>query len=131
LKKVLVDTSAWIELFRGGPFPLADQVNTLVLEDRALLCGAVEFELLSGARREERQLLESKLAELEYHEFERRDHHLAARLFKKMQALGRTLKYADLMIAAFCIERDLLLLTLDSDFEGIPGLNRLHPNKRN
>ena len=108
---------------------MADQVNTLVLEDRAVMCGAVEFELMSGVRKDELGLLESRLSELEYIEFERRDHRLAARLFAKMRAKGRTLKYADLLIAAFCIERDLLFLTLDADFEGIPGLARILANR--
>lgn len=129
MKKALIDTSAWIEYFRGELFSVADQVNTLVLEDRAVMCGAVEFELMSGVRKDELGLLESRLSELEYIEFERRDHRLAARLFAKMRAKGRTLKYADLLIAAFCIERDLLFLTLDADFEGIPGLARILANR--
>lgn len=129
MKKVLVDTSVWIEMLQGGQFPIADQLNSLLQEDRVVLCGAVEFELLGGARKQERSALETQLNELEYHEFERRDHRRASQIFKHMQSLGKTLKYADLMIAAFCMERGFLLLTLDSDFDGIPGLARLKPNR--
>lgn len=129
MKRVLIDTSAWIEYFRENEFSLADQVSSLVLEERVVLCGVVEYELFRGAHKEERADLEARLNELEYIEFERRDHRLAASLFKKMRSVGKTLHYTDLLIAAFCIARGLILLTLDRDFDGIPGLQRLSPNR--
>jgi predicted nucleic acid-binding protein len=128
MQRVLIDTSAWIEFFRGRKFTICDQVFTLILEDRVVNCGLVEYELLLGARKEEIQGLESQLNKLEYLEMEKKDYKNAADLSKVLKARGKNLKFIDLAIASFCIERNLLLLSLDSDFEGIPGLKRLIPN---
>lgn len=124
----MLDTSVWIACLRGAAFSLEDQVQSLVLQDRVLLCGTIEFELLAGVRKEERQGLEKTLAELEYRELLRDDHRKAAALSREPRAKGKTLQYMDLLIAAFCIRRKLALMTLDRDFDGIAGLLRLVPN---
>jgi predicted nucleic acid-binding protein len=128
MEKILIDTSAWIEYFRGKEFTLCDQILGLILEDRITNCGLVEFELLHGARKDELPLLDQQLKKLNYSEMTRQDFRKAAELSKLMKSRGKSLKFIDLAIAAFCIERDLILLTLARDFKEIPGLKRLTPN---
>lgn len=129
MQQVLIDTSAWIEYFRGNEFTLCDQVSTLLLEDKVVNFGPVEYELLRGARPDELAILDSQMKKIRYAEMTRSDFRRAAELFKVMKAKGKTLQFIDLAIAAFCIERNLILLTLDSDFKDIPGLKRLSPNR--
>ena len=56
---VLADTDVWIAFFRKsrggeGQRELADALEQLILEDRVVLCGVVELELLQGLREGER-----------------------------------------------------------------------------
>jgi predicted nucleic acid-binding protein len=128
VERVCIDTSVWIEYFRRKEFTLGDQVDTLILEERVLNCGPVEFELLHGARKEELSELDNQLGKLDYIEMTRQDFKRAAQLGRAMKARGKTMKFVDLAIAAFCLERNLFLLTLDQDFKDISGLKRLAPN---
>lgn len=53
----LIDTSAWIEFFRGRD-PLASEVDDLLARDLAATCGVVELELVAGLREDEDYVLE-------------------------------------------------------------------------
>ena len=69
----MVDSSAWIEYFRHGEGVVADTVDGLLEEDRALLCGEVEAGMLQGLREGEREEVADLFTALGYVEIERRD----------------------------------------------------------
>lgn len=128
MERVVIDTSVWIEFFRNAPFTLEDQIKTLLLGNRPVMCGLVEMELFSGADESEKNMIKAKFSEMDYLEMNRDDYAKASSLYQTMRARGKILQRIDLLIAAFCVQRGLLLMTLDKDFEGIPGLERLRPN---
>ena len=78
MENVVIDTSAWIEYFRDKEFTLCDQVQSLILEDRVVNCGPIEFELLNSARKEELAALDTQLKKLAHSEITRQDFRKAA-----------------------------------------------------
>ena len=59
MNKVLIDSSAWINYFRHGTDKIADEVNLLLEEDRVVLCGMVELEILQGIKSKEHKHIKS------------------------------------------------------------------------
>jgi predicted nucleic acid-binding protein len=121
-RKVLIDTSAWVDFFRGTPIT-ADTVAKLIGKGEACICGVVSYELVQGAKSDDEALnLSSVLSALDYVEMTSdlwiRAGNLSAGLRKK----GITLPMSDLLIGAIALEHGLEVLTLDDHFANIPGL---------
>ena len=124
---MLVDTSAWIEFFRGRG-ALANAVDAALAADEVALCGPVLTELRRGlATAAERRKVLPLLAGC----------HLlvqpaelwgdAGDLGYALRARGVTTKTLDLLIAAYALSHALPILTRDKDFghmqrAGIPLL---------
>lgn len=113
---ILIDTSAWIDFFRGRD-PLASAVDEALANNEAALCGPVEAELRRGLLNErERQkvlpLLDAchVLAQPEQLWTEAGDLGFALR------RRGVTPKTLDLLIAAYALSHSAILLTADTDF---------------
>jgi len=49
-ERYLVDTTVWVNFFRGGNDSLKDRLGGLIADDRACMTEIVIFELLRGAR---------------------------------------------------------------------------------
>jgi len=65
--KVVIDTSIWVDFFRGTVNPRADAVEKLVRSGHAVTCGIVQAELLAGIRDEsERERLRQGMTGIEY-----------------------------------------------------------------
>jgi predicted nucleic acid-binding protein len=64
--RTLVDTTIWIEFFRGKS-KIADHLEMLLMENAACTCGVVMFEVLQGIKSEgEKNKILSILASLPY-----------------------------------------------------------------
>lgn len=61
---VVVDTSIWIEFFRGKHLEIVRTLTRLLDEDRVLLAAPVRLELLSGSRKLELARLRRLLSAL-------------------------------------------------------------------
>lgn len=113
---ILVDTSAWIEFFRGRG-TVADCVEQLLAEDNVVLCGPIVTELRRGFRsKHERDrvlplLLSSPLL-TEPLDLWAEAGELGFWLGRK----GATVKSFDLLIASFALAHRVPLLTNDADF---------------
>lgn len=112
----LVDTSAWVEFFRGRD-PMAARVEFLLEGNAAALCGPVLTELSRGlgSERERRQVLPllGGCADLT----QPPDLWAAAgELGFQLARKGITVKTMDLLIATWAIAHDVPLLTKDEDF---------------
>ncbi|MEW5745412.1 MAG: PIN domain-containing protein [Nitrospirota bacterium] len=123
-RNVLIDTSAWVEFFRGSS-GTADAVAGLIEAGQASICGVICYELLQGAKSDhEAAQLSNVLSALHYIEMDPdvwiRAGNLSARLRKK----GITLPMSDLLIGALALEHNLDVLTIDDHFSSIPGLKR-------
>jgi len=114
----LVDTSAWIEFFRGGDAGMA--VDELLALDEAAICGPILTELRRGLRSPaERRTLLPLLDGC--HLLPQPDALWldAGDLGFALARRGVTVKTLDLLIAAYALAHDVTLLTLDQDFRSM------------
>jgi len=113
---ILVDTSAWIDFFRGQE-PCCDRVDRLLADNDVALCGPVRTELVRGLRSaKDRQKVLPLLQGC---------HSLAkpAHLWREAGELGSLLgrqgvnvKSLDLLIATYALCHSTEILTNDTDF---------------
>jgi predicted nucleic acid-binding protein len=119
VRRLLVDTSAWVD-FLGGERTAVSRVGELLEEGGAVICGPVAAELLSGARTSREFAVLKELADgLETVSDPDR---MWARVGDYRFALARGGFLAgliDLVIAATALDAGLPLLTRDRDFERI------------
>jgi len=124
---VLVDTSVWIEYI--------DRVNPLVVGEMDMLlragevatAGLVLAELRRGCRtRDQAKRMLGRLQGLPYLEVDRDNWLAAGQMAAEAAARGYKVEIADCLLAALALRDNCLILTLDQDFQRIPGL-RLYP----
>jgi predicted nucleic acid-binding protein len=126
MRNVFIDTSVWVEYFRGRDAALCDRVEQLVMDGRAGCDGVVLGELLHGARgvREAEEIRKAFLALHVYSDtldvFAEAGH-LGAELRRK----GVTIPLTDCVIAAQARRENLTLLTADRHFAAMAGHARL------
>jgi predicted nucleic acid-binding protein len=119
---ILIDTSAWIDFFRGDE-PLAGAVDAALNSDDAALCGPVVTEIRRGLRVSERARV---LPLLEGCHLLTQPEELwvsAGDLGSRTAARGLTLKTLDLLIAVYAIEHGTPLLARDGDFEALTKMD--------
>lgn len=117
---ILVDSSAWVELFRGTGSPVHLSLRGL-LQERATLASTdvVAVEILAGARDEQdRERLRRLLYGLRFLPVEGlADYERAAELYRLCRRAGQTVrKLNDCLIATVAIRNDAEILCDDSDF---------------
>jgi tRNA(fMet)-specific endonuclease VapC len=113
---ILIDTSAWIEFFRGRD-PIASLVDGALQHNEAALCGPVATELRRGLRdgRERKNVLDL----LTGCHFLAQPPELwveAGELGFMLRRRGVTPKTLDLLIAVHALSHSAELLTTDKDF---------------
>jgi predicted nucleic acid-binding protein len=113
---ILVDTSAWIDFFRGIE-PLASRVDALLADDEVAVCGPILTELRRGLQSaaERRRVLSLLLA---CHELPQPPDLWteAGDLGFALRRRGSTVKTLDLLIATWALGAGLPILTGDTDF---------------
>jgi predicted nucleic acid-binding protein len=113
---ILIDTSAWIDFFRGRE-PLASAVDEALESDDAALCGPVLTELRRGLlnERERRRVLPLLDA---LHVLSPPDQLWAdaGDLGFALRRRGVISKTIDLLIATYALTHAAALLTADADF---------------
>ena len=125
---VVVDSSVWVEFFRGRDLRLVEQVASLLDRDEVALAAPVRLEILLGASNKELPLLRRVLSALPL---------LlpSAELWDKLdlsveraRRAGQRFSALDLLIAGIADEHDATLWSLDQDFTRMArlGLVRLH-----
>jgi predicted nucleic acid-binding protein len=113
---ILVDTSAWVDFFRGAG-SLAGRVDDLLENDRAALCGPVITEIRRGLRsRAERARVLPLLAGCHLLEQPAELWKEAGELGWYLGRRGATVKSLDLLIAAYALAHAVPILTADADF---------------
>lgn len=119
---VIVDTSAWIEYFRGGLPRVTDKVDQCLRQDLVGIGDLVYCEVMQGIRSpRERTEVSSLLLSLPQFEMvgfivaEK-----AASNYRLLRSKGVTVrKTIDVLIGTFCVERGLSLVHHDSDFDAM------------
>jgi len=117
---ILVDSSVWIDFFRGTESPQADRLDSLLGREPLLIGDLILAEVLQGFTGErDFNHAHRLLGSLDLIEIGGRDIAVqAARNFRTLRGLGVTIrKTIDTLIATRCIEDGLSLLHCDRDFE--------------
>jgi len=117
---IVVDTSVWIDYFRGIVTPQSDKLDALLGIEQVLTGDLILTEVLQGFVSDRdfnqaRKLLASvPLIPLVGEDVAFQ----ATKNFRKLRTLGITIrKTIDTLIATSCIEKDLSLLYSDRDFD--------------
>ncbi|GAB4369972.1 MAG: hypothetical protein Kow00128_16650 [Deltaproteobacteria bacterium] len=119
MDKVLVDTSAWIEFFRGKE-PYRSAVERLIDEDRVCCAGLVFGELLQRAKStRELGTLKYFLHVFEFLEDSPSIWERAGELACSLRRKGRTVGLSDCYLAAAAVARGASILTLDRHFRAL------------
>jgi predicted nucleic acid-binding protein len=117
---ILIDSSVWIDYFRGVATPESDRLDALLGSEPLAIGDIILTEVLQGFRGErdfnQAMGLMSLLVPVDI-----AGHQIAvqaARNFRALRARGVTVpKTIETLIATRCIEDDLALLYSDRDFE--------------
>lgn len=121
---LVVDSSVWIDFFADRPTAACDELDRL-LDDgqtRLVVPDLVLYEVLRGFRHE-RALRQARLLlqTLSVESCGGEDVALAAaEHYRQLRMRGITVRSAiDVIVAAFCIENDYLLLHNDRDYDAL------------
>ena len=114
---ILVDTSAWVDFFRGhGTF--AEQVDEMLEANEVAICGPIVAELRRGLRSSaERAKVLPLLEACHFVPQPRRLWEEAGDLGFALQRRGTTIKTLDLLIATHALSASVPILTADRDFQ--------------
>ncbi len=117
---IMVDSSVWIDYFRGQITPQTDCLDALLSMELLAVGDLILTEVLQGfANEREYNQARKLMMSLDLIEIGGQDNALlAVNNFRTLRARGITVrKTIDTLIATCCIQRDLALLYSDRDFE--------------
>ncbi len=120
--KVLVDTTVWIDFFRGANSEkVASLEEAIQSREDICCCGFVLAEVLQGIRNEKELVSTKRLFEgLVYLEDDRSTFELAATIYRELRRKGTTIRNSiDCLIAATVIQHGAALLENDRDYKFI------------
>lgn len=117
---ILVDSSVWIDYFRGTITPQTDQLDSLLRSQIILVGDLILAEVLQGFTND-RDFKQARnlLAALQTVDLAGHDIAIKAAInFRKLRTHGITIrKTIDTLIATYCIHHKIALLYNDRDFE--------------
>lgn len=121
--RILPDTCAWIDFFRGKPSLMAEKVEAALVQGEVVTCGVVLFELLQGIKNPvEEKLVLSAFKAIPHLEMTEQIWIKVGRLSSQLRKKGHTLPLSDIIIAALALDNNCSLLTVDRHSDVIPGL---------
>jgi predicted nucleic acid-binding protein len=127
---VIIDSSAWVEFFRGTGSPGASAVRRAIGDpsSRLMTTDIIRLEILAGADRDDvRKRMNSMLAGCEdLRQAPRIDVDDAVSLFQLCRRRGETVRAPnDCLIAAIAIRENVPVLHADRDFDVLARHTRL------
>ena len=121
-ERVMLDTSVWIDVFKGRTPEMVSRVHDLLVNDRVVTCGPVLFEILQGLRPAERRRVVPLMGAVPRLGFEEKDWERAGDLAASLRRAGHTLPPVDVLVSTLCLRHGVPVLSLDEHFGHIPGL---------
>ena len=113
----LVDTSVWIDYFRGTETSQTDWLDERIETDRLATLDLIISECLQGVSTDrEAGLLLRELRKLSVFETNLNLAIESAKNFRGLRSRGYTVRTIDSLIATFCIQAGIPLLHRDRDF---------------
>jgi predicted nucleic acid-binding protein len=126
---ILVDTSVWIDFFRGAATPEADRLaKAFSLQEDLCVCGPILMEILQGiVRPADYHTTNQLLQPLLYLPLRRKTYHQAAALYRIARSRGKIIRNSlDCLIAACAMEHKVPLLQKDRDYAVLASLFNLN-----
>ena len=119
---VLVDTSAWLDVFTGVE-PVLSILAPLMHQRRVVVCGMVRQEVVQGSRDEARlSRMERDISLWSYEAETPDDFAEAARTYARLRWKGVTVPAADCLIAEVAKRCGYRVFATDPHFSQIPGV---------
>lgn len=126
---ILVDTSVWVDFLRGKKSAHRHTLHRLIEDEEDVsITEIILTEVLQGIRNEgDFQTIKGYLLEFPVYSPKGVETYLtAARIYRDCRKKGKTVrKTVDCIIAAVCIENDLVLFHKDTDFDSIKACTAL------
>jgi len=126
---IVVDTSVWIDFFRGTVTPAVERFVALVDDDEGIaITDVILTEILQGLRSEgDVRRVERRLAPFEILRLESiDDFRRSAALYRAARRKGITVRRTlDCLIASVCIREQVSLLHADADFDRLASCSAL------
>lgn len=115
---VLIDSSIWIEaLRREGRLDVKLALEGLLEEYEAAWCGPVKLEVLGGARRQDRKVLEEHFVSIPYCPMTDAAWDSAKTLAWRLRDKGCIAPWNDILIASLSIKADCRIYAVDKHFD--------------
>jgi len=130
---IIVDTTVWIDYFRGIHTSQTDWLDAKLPIERLGLTDLILCEVLQGTTTEKQfKMAREELLRLEVFDAGSVQLAIEAALnYRRLRAAGRTIRRTiDSLIATFCLKEGHSLLHNDRDydlFEDVLGLKVIHP----
>jgi len=124
----LVDTTVWIDFFRGTDTPEVHELQRRIdAGEDICVCGVILTEVLQGiCEDKDHASVSAAFDAFLFLPMTQRTFTRAADLYRTLRRRGITIRNAvDCMIASVAIEHDIPLLHNDRDYEGIAALGGL------
>lgn len=122
---IVVDSSVWIDFFKGNPTPAVTKLSELLRVERLLVGDVILCEVLKGARtpahahKLEQKMRKCTVAPM----LDANLAVIAARHYRELRSKGITVrKTIDLIIGSYCIANRHTLLHADRDFDPMEEL---------
>ncbi|MGD9957214.1 MAG: PIN domain-containing protein [Candidatus Nanopelagicales bacterium] len=132
MSPLLIDSSVWIALFRGGATEIRERLASAATQGaRLATCEPVSLELLAGATERSLPRLERLVDGLAVLDSDPHvDFRTAAALSRASRAQGRTVRsLMDCLIAAVAIRHDAVLVHRDRDFDALAAVSSLRAER--
>jgi len=126
-ESIMLDTSVWIDAFRGNTSHIVAVTQKLLNDDRILICGPVLFEIKRGLQPPDRKKILPLLDALMRLSVDESVWHKAGDLDASLRKKGITIPPVDIIIAQVCLHHKVSLFTLDEHFRSIPGVKFFEP----
>lgn len=126
MKKVFIDSTIWIDFFKGNDKKIHDYIIPLLEENRIYYNGIILSELLIGAiSNKEFDFLKNNFKGFNYLELNEKDFIDASQIGFQLKRKGITVPLSDLIITSHCLQYDLSITTKDKHFNMIKKETKL------
>ena len=116
---IVVDTSVWVDFFKGHDPKVKTKLIDLIDSDQVILVYPVFLELLAGARKSDAQKLKYFLSALNVQMVTAESWFQVEKWIDIARGKGQTFSVMDLLIAAVSDRQSASIWSLDRDFVGM------------
>ncbi|MCP2518960.1 PIN domain-containing protein [Candidatus Aminicenantes bacterium AC-335-K20] len=126
-KKILIDTSVWIDYFRNKSSNLSEKVDKILSEDEIYVPKIIIAELIQGAKSErEISVIKDFIDAFNIIDQKEDTWIKAGRLSYNLKKKGKTINLIDCYIAIIAQEHGCQIFTLDEHFKEIQKITDIY-----